>query len=117
VTGKRVNDFDSWALAVERRLDRLERLPRRGGSSGGGGSVSGPAVGAGWIGHVNFNNGLASQAFAPMNPAPRMALVTLDPESGESASIAASVASNVLTMRAPVSDGTYQISVMFFFWA
>jgi len=116
---KRVNDFESWARAVERRIDRLERLPRRGGggSGVGGGAVSGPAVGAGWIGNVNFSGGLARQTFTPMDPAPRMVLVTLNPDSGESASVASSCTSNLLTMRAPVANGVYQVSVMFFFWA
>lgn len=112
MTTNRVVDFESWVRTVEKRITRLERRPL-GGGGGGGGIAPTPVVMTGWAGTVAFNGGVATVPIQGSAP-PSGVLAGFSATSGESAAIAASVASSVVTLRATVTNGSYPVMILFF---
>lgn len=104
---KRVKDFESWTRQVERRIDRLERLPRGGGGGGSGNGV----VGAFY--NLPFVNG---EAFARPPAGAEIAGYVVGAftfTSGQEVGIASSMHNGIAYVRAPVSDGTYGTTLIY----
>lgn len=107
MTANRVDTFEAWIRSVEKRVIRLERKPR----SGGGGTGGGEAIGGFY--RLPFKNGVGSANLPAGVVSNAYVVGSFTFTSGQEVGLAVSIVSGIARVRAPVSDGTYDTTLIF----